>query len=79
MLATNIKHNQAGQCPQQRSYAHGISFFRFPANGFAGRAHSSGAKVCGPPAIGRRFKTIGYLVVLNIATLDQRPFCMFFP
>lgn len=38
-----------------------------------------GAKVCGPPAIDRRFKTIDYLVVLDIATLDQRTFRMFFP
>ncbi len=38
-----------------------------------------GAKVCGPPAIDRRFKTIDYLVVLDIATLDQRTFHMFFP
>jgi putative hemolysin len=38
-----------------------------------------GAKVCGPPAIDRRFKTIDYLVMLDIATLDQRTFRMFFP
>jgi putative hemolysin len=38
-----------------------------------------GAKVCGPPAIDRRFKTIDYLVILDIATLDQRTFRMFFP
>jgi len=38
-----------------------------------------GAKVCGPPAIDRYFKTIDYLVMLDIATLDQRTFRMFFP
>ncbi|MDZ7343108.1 MAG: GNAT family N-acetyltransferase [candidate division KSB1 bacterium] len=38
-----------------------------------------GAKACGPPAIDRRFKTIDYLVMLDIATLDQRTFRMFFP
>jgi putative hemolysin len=38
-----------------------------------------GAQVCGPPAIDRRFKTIDYLVVLDIATLDQKTFRMFFP
>ena len=38
-----------------------------------------GAKVCGPPAIDRHFKTIDYLVMLDIATLDQRTFRMFFP
>lgn len=38
-----------------------------------------GAKVCGPPAIDRRFKTIDYLVMLDIAALDQRSFRMFFP
>ena len=38
-----------------------------------------GAKVCGPPAIDHRFKTIDYLVVLDIATLDQKTFRMFFP
>jgi len=37
-----------------------------------------GAKVCGPPAIDRRFKTIDYLVMLDIASLDQRTFRMFF-
>jgi putative hemolysin len=29
-----------------------------------------GAKVCGPPAIDRRFKTIDYLVVLDIQQLS---------
>ncbi len=38
-----------------------------------------GAKACGPPAIDRRFKTIDYLVVLDIATLDERTFRMFLP
>jgi putative hemolysin len=38
-----------------------------------------GAKVCSPPAIDRRFKTIDYLVMLDIAALDQRSFRMFFP
>lgn len=38
-----------------------------------------GAKVCGPPAIDRRFKTIDYLVILDIAALGQRTFRMFFP
>ena len=38
-----------------------------------------GAKVCGPPAIDRCFKTIDYFVLLDIATLDQRTFRMFFP
>lgn len=38
-----------------------------------------GAKVCGPPAIDRRFKTIDYLVMLDIATLDHRTFHLFFP
>jgi len=37
-----------------------------------------GAKVCGPPTIDRRFKTIDYLVMLDIAALDQPTFRMFF-
>jgi putative hemolysin len=37
-----------------------------------------GAKVCGPPAIDRRFKTIDYLVLLDLATLDRKTYMMFF-
>lgn len=37
-----------------------------------------GAKVCGPPAIDRRFKTIDYLVLLDTATLERRTFEIFF-
>lgn len=37
-----------------------------------------GAKVCGPPAIDRAFKTIDYLVILDIAQLDARTRKMFF-
>ena len=37
-----------------------------------------GAKVCGPPAIDRFFKTIDYLVVLDTAVLDSETREMFF-
>jgi putative hemolysin len=36
------------------------------------------AKVCGPPAIDRAFKTIDYLVIMDIAELDVRTRKMFF-
>ncbi|MFQ5349658.1 MAG: GNAT family N-acetyltransferase [Thermoanaerobaculia bacterium] len=37
-----------------------------------------GAKVCGPPAIDREFKTIDYLVVLDVDTLSRGSFELFF-
>jgi putative hemolysin len=37
-----------------------------------------GARVCGPPAIDRFFKTIDYLVVLDTAELDSETREMFF-
>ena len=37
-----------------------------------------GAKVCGPPAIDRQFKTIDYLVVFDVATMSERQFRTFF-
>ena len=37
-----------------------------------------GAKVCGAPAIDRRFKTIDYLVLLDIERLDASARAMFF-
>ena len=37
-----------------------------------------GAKVCGPPAIDRRFKTIDYLVIFDVAAMDERRFRTFF-
>ncbi len=37
-----------------------------------------GAKVCGGPAIDRVFKTIDFLVVLDIAALDQHSYRFFF-
>jgi putative hemolysin len=37
-----------------------------------------GAKVCGPPAIDRCFKTIDYLVVLDIQDLDPDSYALFF-
>jgi putative hemolysin len=37
-----------------------------------------GAMVCGPPAIDRNFKTIDYLVLLDIRTLDRTARAMFF-
>lgn len=37
-----------------------------------------GGKVCGPPAIDRRFKTIDYLVLLDIEALDEATRHMFF-
>jgi putative hemolysin len=37
-----------------------------------------GALVCGPPAIDRAFKTIDYLVLLDVETLDPRTFRIFF-
>jgi putative hemolysin len=36
------------------------------------------AKVCGPPAIDRAFKTIDYLVIMDLAELDERTRKMFF-
>lgn len=38
----------------------------------------NGAKVCGPPAIDRRFKTIDYLVIFDVAAMDPRLFEMYF-
>jgi putative hemolysin len=37
-----------------------------------------GSKVCGPPAIDREFKTIDYLVLMDIDTLSPRVHRMFF-
>jgi putative hemolysin len=37
-----------------------------------------GAKVCGPPALDREFKTIDYLVVLDVEALSRRSFKLFF-
>lgn len=37
-----------------------------------------GAKVCSPPAIDREFKTIDYLVLLDIKQLDERTRMLFF-
>jgi putative hemolysin len=37
-----------------------------------------GALVCGPPAIDRAFKTIDYLVLLDVEALDPRTFRTFF-
>jgi putative hemolysin len=37
-----------------------------------------GAKVCGPPAIDREFKTIDYLVVLDVDALSPRTHKIFF-
>jgi len=38
-----------------------------------------GARVCSAPAIDRRFKTIDFLVVLDIQEMDQRTRGLFFP
>ena len=37
-----------------------------------------GAKVCSPPAIDREFKTIDYLILLDIDNLDERTRMLFF-
>lgn len=37
-----------------------------------------GAKVCSPPAIDREFKTIDYLVLLDVNQLDERTRMLFF-
>jgi len=37
-----------------------------------------GAKACGPPAIDRRFRTIDFLVLLDVRDLDLRRFRSFF-
>ena len=37
-----------------------------------------GAMVCGPPAIDRAFRTIDYLVMLDVAALDPRTYRTFF-
>ncbi len=37
-----------------------------------------GAKICAPPVIDRSFKTIDYLVILDLADLDRRTRKMFF-
>ncbi len=37
-----------------------------------------GAKVCGPPAIDRQFKTIDFLVLFDVAEMSQRTVRMFF-
>ncbi len=38
-----------------------------------------GAKVCSPPAIDRKFKTIDFFVIFDIQTLDEKYRQMFFP
>jgi putative hemolysin len=37
-----------------------------------------GAKVCGPPAIDRQFKTIDWLVMFDVDAMDERMFRTFF-
>jgi len=37
-----------------------------------------GARVCGPPAIDRRFKTIDFLVMIDVRSLDPRAYRSFF-
>jgi putative hemolysin len=37
-----------------------------------------GAKICGPPAIDREFKTIDFLMLFDLASLDERRYRMFF-
>ena len=37
-----------------------------------------GAKVCGPPAIDREFKTIDYLVLFDVAAMDEKRIRTFF-
>ena len=37
-----------------------------------------GAKVCGPPAIDREFKTIDYLVLFDVAAMDEKRLRTFF-
>ena len=37
-----------------------------------------GAKICGPPALDRRFKTIDYLALFDVLSLDARRFKFFF-
>lgn len=37
-----------------------------------------GAKVCGHPAIDRQFKTIDFLIIFDVAAMDERKFRMFF-
>lgn len=37
-----------------------------------------GAKICGPPAIDREFKTIDYLVLLDLAAMDEKKLRTFF-
>lgn len=37
-----------------------------------------GARVCGPPAIDRNFKTIDFLVALDVTTLDDHSYRFFF-
>lgn len=37
-----------------------------------------GAKVCGPPAIDREFKTIDYLVLFDVAEMSEKRLRMFF-
>jgi len=37
-----------------------------------------GAKVCGPPAIDRRFKTIDYLVIFDVDAMDPAMFAAYF-
>jgi putative hemolysin len=38
-----------------------------------------GSKIIGPPALDRRFKTIDFLVLLDVAGLSPRAHRMFFP
>ena len=38
----------------------------------------NGAKVCGPPAIDRRFKTIDFLVIFDVDAMDPRMFETYF-
>jgi putative hemolysin len=38
---------------------------------------SMGAKICGPPAIDRQFKTIDYFTLIDVETLDRRVLAFF--
>ena len=37
-----------------------------------------GAKVCGPPAMDREFKTIDFFMLFDLSALDARTYRLFF-
>ncbi len=78
---------QRGQVHPELRVASRPGFECPPAGRFEGRVKiprlfrvylRHGALVCSPPVIDRRFKTIDYLVIFDVTTLDEKRFRTFF-